>query len=84
MITNCCNPDCRAPFDYCKGRLIRCCKVLPFYSSFLNEHPVEHYWLCKECSEHYVLEFEFGTNLKLRTRSEVSSRRKVSNCVAAV
>ena len=70
MFAKCSNPDCVAPFDYREGRLIRFCKS-PSDGQFpVDDHCVEHFWLCGRCSELYVFEYEreVGMKIKLRIR----------------
>lgn len=83
MITNCCNSECRAPFDFRQGRIIRICKAMPNDCASEIEHPIEHFWLCANCSERYVFEYESRLNLKLKTRVEAASRSKVPDFASA-
>jgi hypothetical protein len=83
MITSCCNSDCGAPFDFRRGRIVRICKALPTDCASKIEHPVEHFWLCGNCSERYVFEYESTLKLKLKTQTEATSQREVSNLASA-
>jgi hypothetical protein len=83
MITNCCNSDCRAPFDFRQGRIIRICKALPTDCASEIEHPLEHFWLCGNCSERYVFEYESRLNLRLKTRTEALSQGEVPDFASA-
>jgi len=83
MITHCCNSDCGAPFDFCQGRIIRICKAQPNDCASEIEHPIEHFWLCGDCSERYIFEYESRLTLKPKLRIESASRSKVHNFSSA-
>lgn len=83
MITNCCNSDCSAPFDFRQGRIVRICKALPSECNSNMEHPIEHFWLCGKCSEIYVFEYESRLNLKLKSANEAASQKKTPEFASA-
>jgi hypothetical protein len=83
MITNCCNSDCRAPFDFRQGRIVRICKALPADCSSEIEHPIEHFWLCGNCSELYVFEFESKLTLKPKRHPDAATREKTPHFASA-
>ena len=83
MITHCCNPDCRLPFNFEEGRLVRFCKALPNDVSPESEHPVEHFWLCGGCSKRYEFEYESRLNLKLKSSAKESSPARIPELVTA-
>jgi len=83
VITTCCNPDCRAPFNFQEGRLVRFCKALPNDDFPESEHPVEHFWLCGDCSKRYEFEFESKLNLKLKSSSKESPPATIPELVVA-
>jgi hypothetical protein len=68
MFAQCSNPDCRVPFDYREGRLIGFCKPPVDGESPADHHCVEHFWLCKSCSELYVFEYECGAGMEIKLR----------------
>src|ERR1035441_8133656 len=69
MFARCSNPDCGVPFNYREGRLIRYCKP-PSDGQFpADHHCVEHFWLCGNCSEFYVFEYERGAGMKIKLRT---------------
>jgi hypothetical protein len=70
MFAKCSNPACAVPFDYREGRLIRFCKAPLDGQSLASQYCVEHFWLCRSCSELYVFEYEreAGMRIKLRVR----------------
>ena len=66
MFSKCSNPDCGNAFDYRRGRLFR------FHN---NESACEnsvccvrHFWLCEGCSQGYVLEYQPGLGVAIRSR----------------
>ncbi len=83
MLTKCCNPGCEAPFDYREGRLIRCsCK--PVVGKHSESHSlIRHFWLCGECAEQYVFEYELGKSVKIKPRHQQMSKESVSCFVCA-
>ena len=75
MFARCSNPNCGVPFDYREGRLIRCCKP-PLDGQFpADHHCVEHFWLCRSCSELYVFEYERGAGVKIKLRARELRQR---------
>jgi hypothetical protein len=65
MLIRCCNPECKAPFNYREGRLIR------FSRLHAGKQPaVEHFWLCGTCAREFVFEGNSGTNVKIKPRSQ--------------
>lgn len=68
MFGKCSNPECKIPFDYRQGQLVRFCRSA-FNGRFAaNQAVVEHFWLCGSCSELYVLSQESG-NIQLKPRA---------------
>jgi hypothetical protein len=79
MFERCFNPDCRLPFNYREGRLIRFC---PTDSGSRAEHPgVEHFWLCGKCSKRYVFVHQ-GAGVKIKLRVEESQETAVRTSAA--
>jgi hypothetical protein len=68
MVEKCSNPDCGVPFDYREGRLIRFCKPPLDGQSPAGQHRVEHFWLCRSCSELYVFEYQNGAGMRIKLR----------------
>lgn len=56
MFEKCANPECGRRFDYLEGQLIRFCRSAMDGLRTANEYVVEHFWLCGNCSEVYILE----------------------------
>ena len=61
MFLNCANPECAATFNFRRGRLFR------FYQNHsigsaapVNQYSLKHFWLCKQCTEIYTLEYHEG------------------------
>ena len=80
MFERCFNPDCRLPFNYREGRLIRFC---PIDSGSRAEHPgVEHFWLCGKCSKRYVFVHQGGAGVKIKFRVEESQETAVRTSAA--
>ena len=84
MFARCSNPDCGVPFNCREGRLIRYCKP-PLDDRFpADHHCVEHFWLCGNCAEIYVFEYERGTGMKIELRAkELRERPSLSLVTAA-
>jgi hypothetical protein len=53
MIPKCANPACASTFDYRYGRVFRFLK-----RTTDGDGPVQHFWLCEECSRSYSLEYD--------------------------
>jgi hypothetical protein len=81
MLEKCSNPDCDLPFDYREGRLIRFC---PTDTKSLGQHRcVEHYWLCRKCSERYAFAYERGAGMKIELRPAATRTKSLrSNSVS--
>jgi hypothetical protein len=56
--SKCANPQCSSLFHYQEGRLYRFHRSHKDPEPPPNTHSVEHFWLCKECSESYTLEYK--------------------------
>lgn len=71
MLSKCLNPDCKAPFNYREGRLVRF-SASPIDESIPSDPEyIVHFWLCGACSEHYVFEFDPKAGMMLRPRCGV-------------
>src|ERR1700691_1484770 len=58
MFPHCANPDCTASFgSFREGLFFRFRRAQPAGKKPVNHHSVEHFWLCKDCSEEYTLEY---------------------------
>jgi len=79
MLANCCNPECEAPFDYRRGRLIRFSWTRPGGPAAEKERLIKHFWLCGKCAGLYVLDFESGTDAKIRPRELGSTVENLSH-----
>lgn len=69
MFARCSNPDCGMPFNYREGRLIRHYDPPPRGQSSSDHHCVEHFWLCRNCSELYIFEYQCGRGMKIKLRA---------------
>lgn len=82
MFAACANPDCRLSFNYREGRLFRFHKAYPTGSRPPNTHAVQHFWLCRECSAKYTLEYA-DRGVVLLYRSDVIREEEVCRIVAS-
>jgi len=58
MFPHCANPDCTASFgNFREGLFFRFRRAQLPTEKPVNHHSVEHFWLCKDCSEEYTLEY---------------------------
>lgn len=57
MFAACANPDCRLSFNYQEGRLFRFHKAYQPSQRPPNTHSVQHFWLCRNCSAKYTLQY---------------------------
>jgi len=55
MFKKCANLDCKRPFDYREGQLVRFSRDKGTVRTGSSVPAVEHYWICGNCFEHYVL-----------------------------
>jgi hypothetical protein len=61
MLSKCANPKCVTSLDdYRQGRLFRFQQSHPEGGPSVNTHCVQHFWLCKGCSETHTLEQRKG------------------------
>ena len=58
MIARCANPECEVHYEYRTGRLFRFRHLKGEGPS--NAHSVQHFWLCKRCSESFTLDYREG------------------------
>jgi hypothetical protein len=82
MFAKCANPDCDAPFDYRSGRFFRFRRPSLEGQVAANTHCVQHFWLCKACSETSTLEAS-GTGVVVRQRQRMPAGQSPRSVVAA-
>ena len=82
MFMKCLNPDCGEPFDYREGRLIRFCKPPLDDQLEIDRHRVEHFWLCGNCSNHYVFEYQRGAGMTIKLRVRETQETATRHLVA--
>jgi hypothetical protein len=68
MFSKCSNPECRTPFDYRRGRLIRFNKPPLYFRVPIRHGCVEHFWLCESCAKFYAFDFEHAAGMKIKIR----------------
>ena len=83
MVNNCANPNCAKPLHYLRDGRIFVFDVSGSVAASTGEkgsHHLEHYWLCGECAQHYLVERKSGepgvrlvAKLKPATRAKVQS-----------
>ncbi|HLJ13372.1 MAG TPA: hypothetical protein VKV15_02665 [Bryobacteraceae bacterium] len=78
MLIRCCNPECKAPFDYREGRLIRFSMVQATVKSLDGQPPVQHFWLCGTCAREFVFDANSGASLNIRPRNGGASAQILS------
>jgi hypothetical protein len=83
MLAECCNPECEAPFDYRKGRLIRYSRMAANVKPVENQRLIEHFWLCGKCAGLYVFEYVSGMSVKIKPRDQELSEENLSHFVSA-
>jgi hypothetical protein len=83
MFAECSNPDCREPFDYREGRLIRFCKSPLDIESPMDHRCIEHFWLCGKCSELYVFEYQHRVGMKIKPRARELQEKAVRSFIPA-
>jgi len=76
MFAFCQNPDCRAPFEYKKGRLFRFRQSAAEGPANPRSHGVKHFWLCEACSKTHTLDYLEGSVLLLRRSPTVTEVRE--------
>lgn len=82
MFAKCANPDCDTPFDYRSGRFFRFHRRPPEGQVAANTHSVQHYWLCKACSETSTLEAS-GDGVVIKQRQRTPTGQSLRTIVAA-
>jgi hypothetical protein len=65
MVDRCANPDCRKPLHYLREGAIYLFEGPAKGPEDPNNHQIEHYWLCGECSATYLLERPPGGEIQL-------------------
>src|SRR5258708_36959463 len=81
MFSTCENPDCGTAVDYRQGNFFR------FYKSHRadvappNTYSVEHFWLCRRCSENYTLEYVEGHGVMILQQVELFLQPQDRNAV---
>lgn len=83
MLIKCCNPECRAPFDYREGRLIRFSSKQTNGKSAGNRSLIQHFWLCGKCASLYVFEIESGARVSIKPRHQEFSAGNLTHFVSA-
>jgi hypothetical protein len=82
MLSTCANPDCAVPFDHRRGRFFRFHRLSPEGQAATNTHSVQHFWLCKSCSEVFTLEYASGLGVVLRQPHRVPIGRLTPRLIA--
>jgi hypothetical protein len=77
MISHCANPDCVARFDGRGGRFFRFRRKHSPNDASPNSHSVEHFWLCKRCSEIYTLK-DLGDKVTVHLRPSITELESVT------
>jgi hypothetical protein len=83
MLSTCANPDCAVPFEYQRGRFFRFHRSSPEGHSATNTHSVQHFWLCKSCSEVFTLEYAAGLGVVIRQPHRVPVGQPVPRLIVA-
>lgn len=83
MFAKCSNLDCGVPFDYREGQLIRSCGSPLDRQSPVDQHRVEHFWLCGSCSRLYVFEYQLGAGVKIKLRGTELRKKPALSLVTA-
>lgn len=71
MLSRCANPDCAVPFDHRPGNFFRFRRPRAEGEVPANTHSVQHFWLCKSCSEIYTLEQTASLEVVIKERHRV-------------
>jgi len=71
LLSACANPECSVPFDHRRGRFFRFHRPPLEGQAAANTHSVQHFWLCKPCSEIYTLELASGVGVVIKQRHRV-------------
>jgi hypothetical protein len=84
MFAKCCNPECEKPFDHREGRLVRFSKAPSTGRPVGNQPRIEHYWLCGDCADVFVFEYDSEMNVAIKPRKSeaVESRHSYSIAIA--
>ena len=83
MFARCSNMNCATDFDYRQGRFFRFLVPYPQGKAPANAHPVRHFWLCKDCSESYTMQYRNGRCELVRRCAKTGSREGMLQTVAA-
>ena len=70
MISKCANPNCPTAFAYRQGRLFRFPKHPIQDEGAPNTHSVQHFWLCGNCCETHLLEYDENRGVAIRSELE--------------
>jgi len=75
MVNNCANPKCAKPLHYLREGRVFVFDVQENRSGKINGgktgHHLEHYWLCGECSQLLMVEYESEKGVRLVPRLSV-------------
>jgi hypothetical protein len=82
MLSTCANPDCAVPFDHRRGRFFRFRRPSTEGQEATNMHAVQHFWLCKSCSEVFTLEYASGVGVVIRQPHRVPVGRLEPRLIA--
>ena len=77
MVNSCANPKCLKPLHYLReGRIFVFDVPEPQgkRSDGARGRRMEHYWLCGECSETWMLKYSAEEGLKLLSRPPIGTR----------
>jgi hypothetical protein len=82
MLMKCANPDCSVCFNEA-GRLFRFRLYADPRKAPVNAHSVQHFWLCKGCSELYTLECHKDNRVVIRPRLLASQAKRLMRVITA-
>jgi hypothetical protein len=83
MLIRCCNPECKAPFKYREGRLIRFSMLQAKAKSLGKQPAVQHFWLCRKCAREFVFDANSGVSLNIRPRDGGAPAQILSDSASA-
>jgi hypothetical protein len=83
MLIRCCNPECKAPFNYREGRLIRFSMLQANVNPLGKQPAVQHFWLCGTCAREFVFDANSGASLNIRPRDGGAPAQTLSRSASA-
>jgi hypothetical protein len=75
MVNNCANPQCAKPLHYLREGRVFVFDIQDRSGNAVGgrrSHHLEHYWLCGDCSQRFLVEYKEKSGIRLVPRQSLN------------